>query len=246
MNKESGGRGEPLLVLVPSPLVGPSTWNPLRKELALRGQETVVSIDVSASAGALPHWERTVAGAERALREVPEDRPVVLVGHSGAGPLLPAAAARISQRVMGYLFVDAGLPSDGVSRLDAISANGPEGAAFASDLSSLLEAGRRYPEWTDAELAPLIPDEQRRQQLLAELRPRGRDFWTEPLPKVTDWPDRPCAYLWFSEPYKSAAQRAEGMGWPVRHLPAGHFHHLVDEATVSDALLALWAAIRSS
>jgi hypothetical protein len=29
------------------------------------------------------------------------------------------------------------------------------------------------------------------------------------------------------------------MGWAVRHMAGGHFHHLVNENDVADALLAL-------
>jgi hypothetical protein len=40
----------------------------------------------------------------------------------------------------------------------------------------------------------------------AELRPRGRDSWTEPLPGVSARPDPPYAYLQCSESYKTAAR----------------------------------------
>jgi hypothetical protein len=39
-------------------------------------------------------------------------KPAILIGHSGAGPLLAAAGAIIEQ-VRGYIFVDAGLPTPG-------------------------------------------------------------------------------------------------------------------------------------
>lgn len=235
-----------LIVFVASPLVGPNSWSPLREALASGGWESVIALEVRDPLKRRPFWQRTVDGVEQSLRDVPEAPPVVLVGHSGAGPLLPAAAGAIRQRVAASLFVDAGLPAPGVSRLDAIAAEGPQGAAFAEELAAILDAGGRFPEWTGAELAPLIPDAERRRQLLAGVRPRGRDYWSEPLPMVRGWPDAPCAYLRYSEPYAPAAERAAGMGWPVRHLPGGHFHHLVDEHTVADALLALLAETASS
>src|SRR6266702_2692516 len=45
------------------------------------------------------------------------DRPVVLGGHSRAGPLLAAAGTIITQ-VRGYVFVDARLPTPGQAWLD--------------------------------------------------------------------------------------------------------------------------------
>lgn len=239
MNGVSVRASEALLVLVASPVIGPSSWAPLREALALLGWESSATTEARDALNRRPIWQRTVDGVERSLRDVPHSRPVVLIGHSGAGPLLPAVGAAIPQHVAAYLFVDAGLPAPGISRLGAIAAEGPQGAALATKLAAILDAGGRFPEWTDTEMAPLVPDAERRRQLLAELRPRGGDYWSAPLPTVLGWPDAPCAYMQFSEPYETAAERANAMGWPLRHLPGCHFHHLVDEHGVADALLAL-------
>jgi hypothetical protein len=241
MGVQGAAHSNPLLVLVPSPLVGPESWTPLGVALGARGWESVASVDLPGSAGPMAHWERTVGGVERTLGEVPAERPVALVGYSGAGALLPAIGRAIRQPVAAYVFLDAGLPAGGRSRLETMAAEGPSGAAFAVDLASALEAGHRYPEWTDEDLAPLLRDPERRRQLLAEVQPRARSFWIEPLPVVEPWPDAPCAFLQFSEAYQFAADEAQALGWPVRHLPGSHFHHLVDERGVADALLALLA-----
>jgi hypothetical protein len=231
----------PLVVLVPSPLVGAGSWAPLQRALAAIGLDAVASVDLPDSAGPMAYWERTVGGVERTLREVPADRPVVLVGYSGAGALLPAIGRAIHQPVTAYLFRDAGLPAGGRSRLETMAAEGPDGAAFAIELAAALEAGHRRPEWTDEDLAPVLPDPERRRQLLAEVQPRSRDFWTEPLPIVEEWPDAPCGFLQFSDAYQFAADAARSLGWPVRHLPGSHFQHLVDEGAVAQALAALLA-----
>ena len=241
MRAQAMSQGNPLLVLVPSPLVGPGSWRPLREALTLLGWDSVSSVDLSSAAGPMAYWQRTVGGVERTLREMPAGRAVVLVGYSGAGALLPAIGQSIHQRVAAYVFVDAGLPAGGRSRLDTMAAEGPDGAAFAVELALALDAGHRYPEWTDEDLAPLVPDRERRRQLLAEVQPRGRDFWIEPLPVVEPWPDAPCAFLQFSDAYQFAANDARSLGWAVRYLPGSHFHHLVDERAVAEALLALLA-----
>jgi hypothetical protein len=234
-------QANPLEVLVPSPLVGPGSWMHLQQALASMGVDAVASVDLPDAARPMAYWERTVGGVERTLRQVPADRAVVLVGYSGAGALLPAIGRAIIQRVAAYLFLDAGLPAGGRTRLDTMAAEGPDGAAFAIELASALEAGHRYPEWTDEDLAPLVPDPERRHQVLAEVQPRGRAFWTEPLPIVEPWPDAPCGFLQFSEAYQFAADEARSLGWPVRHLPGSHFQHLVDERAVAQALRALLA-----
>jgi pimeloyl-ACP methyl ester carboxylesterase len=142
-----------VVVLLHSPLVGPATWAPVAEELDRMGITRVVP-DL-ADDGRPPYWSQHRAAVVGALARVPLDRPVVLVGHSGAGPLLPAIAGGFRQRVAGYVFVDAGLPADGRSRLEMMQS---EGADLAQELSRHLAAGGRFPDWTDADLAALVPD----------------------------------------------------------------------------------------
>jgi hypothetical protein len=229
----------PRIVLVPSPLVGPYSWSLVQGELAERGWDTSVSVDLHDPLGRQPCWQRTVGGVHAAVLEIPDGQPIVLVGHSGAGPLLPAAAAAVRLPISAYLFVDGRLPHPGTSRLDAIAS---EDAATAAERRAVLDAGLRFPAWTDDDLRQTVPNPDRRRLLLEELRPRGREFWTEELPGVSGWPNAPCGYLQFSAPYQSAADRARRAGWPTRHLPAGHFHQLVDPSGVADALVELIAA----
>lgn len=129
--------------------------------------------------GRPPSWLQHRAAVGGALTRLPLDRPVVLVGHSGAGPLLPAIGGGLRQRVAGYVFVDAGLPADGRSRLEMMES---EGADFARELHQHLASGGRFPDWADADLVALVPDARIRKQLLAELRPRPLNFFTEPIP----------------------------------------------------------------
>jgi hypothetical protein len=168
---------------------------------------------------------------------VESDRPAFLVAHSGAGALLPAIR-KLGFPAAGYLFADAGIPLDGDSRLDAIER---EGGGWAREFRAHLEAGGSYPSWDEEELAETIPDPRRRRALVADLRPRGRSFWQEPIPVPRRWPDAPCAYLRWSPVYDGAAADAERRGWPVLRRDAGHFQLLVDPPQVADDLLALVA-----
>jgi hypothetical protein len=72
--------------------------------------------------------------------------------------------------------------------------------------------------------------------MVAELHPRGLDFFTEPIPVFAGWPDAPCIYIQFSAPYTWPAAQASLAGWPTYQLNAGHFHMLVDPKTVTDVL----------
>jgi hypothetical protein len=231
-------QAEPLVVLIPSPLLGPFSWSLVAGELEVRGWQPIIPADLREPLDREPAWRQTTDGVVASLRTAPSDLPVVLIGHSNAGPLLPAIGRALPQPIVTYLFVDARLPHGGMSRLDAVEAADPDSAA---ERRTAMGAGRRYPTWTDEDLRELVPDPERRRAMLAELRPRGAEYWTEPLPMVYGWPDAPCAYLLFSSAYRSEADRARRAGWPTRELPAGHFHQLVDPPAVAEALLGLIA-----
>ena len=99
-------------------------------------------------------------------------------------PLLPQlgfARQAAAGRVTGYLFVDAGLPRvvNAASRLELMHLEDEE---FASELESILRGGGRFPDWSDKDLRAVVPDDGDRTLLLAGLRPRALDFFTEPLP----------------------------------------------------------------
>lgn len=230
----------PALVLAHSPLVGPASWGDLPDVLRARGHDVVV-VDVTDD-DQPPFAQRYVARAATQVREAVGARPVVLVGHSGAGYLLPlvgAARRALRSRVAAYVFLDAGLPAARPSsRLDllATEVEGDDGwlAGFRVDLAG----GGRYPAWTDADLADLVLDDERRRALVASLRPRAEPFFAETLAVAPDWPDAPCGMVRLSESYDQPARLAGSRGWPVvSGDPAGgHFAACVVPETVADLL----------
>ena len=227
------------MMLLHSPLVGVESWGELAAALERAGAEAM-AVPVAGDERA-PFAEGYVRGAVDGVLEAAPAGPVVLVGHSGSGPLLGAIGSRLRGRrrpVAGYLFCDAGLPRAGASRLDLLAAEDP---AMAAAFRTELERGGRFPEWGDAELAPLVPDPGARAALLGSLRPRGLEFFTEPLPATAGWPDAPCGYLRLSGAYEPWTEEATARGWPVATLDAGHFHPLVDPDGVAAALLGVLA-----
>ncbi len=229
---------DPLLVLLHSPLTGPRAWGWLPAELRAAGRETV-AVEVTED-DRPPYAQRYVASAALQIARAAGPQPVVLVAHSWAGPLLPQIGfARRSARapVAGYVFCDASLPRPGTpTRLELLEFEDP---ALAAELRAVLEAGGRFPAWTDADLRPLVPDDHDRAALLRSVRPRPLDFFTEPLPSAPDWPDAPCAYLRTSEAFDRPARIAASRGWPVASRDGGHFAALVDPQGLARDLLAL-------
>ena len=226
------------LILLHSPLVGVESWGALPDALRRVGVRAVaVAVDTDDRA---PFAERYVRGAVAGmLGGRPLADPLVLVGHSGAGPLLGAVGAglRVAGRPAGgYLFCDAGLPEAGATRLELLAA---EDAEMAAAFRAELERGGRFPTWSGADLEPVVPDPVARAVLVGSLRPRGLEFFTEPLPAAAGWPDAPCGYLRLSVVYDRWAEEAAARGWPAAGLDAGHFHPLVDPDGVAAALVSL-------
>jgi hypothetical protein len=220
-----------VFLLVHSPLVGPYTWASVADELWRRGYDAVVPSLYDLEEGDSPYWQRHALVVRRALEPVPADRAIILVAHSGAGPMLPTFRDQLAQRVTGYIFVDAGLPKDNASRLDQF-----ESQAVADEWRQRAPNGL-IPVWTDGDLAEDIPDTTIRQRFVSELRPMPLAIYEEPLPVFAGWPDAPCSYILFSPFYERYAIQAHRLGWPIRQFEAGHFHMLVDPAAVTDALL---------
>jgi pimeloyl-ACP methyl ester carboxylesterase len=230
----------PAIVLAHSPLTGPAAWGTLPDLLRGSGHDVVV-VDVTDDDDP-PFAQRYVARASTQVRAAVGARPVVLVGHSGAGYLLPlvgAARRALHSRVAAYVFLDAGLPpARPSSRLDLLAAETPGDDGWVTELRAELAAGGRYPAWTDEDLAGLVPGDERRGALVGSLRPRAEPFFTEPLAVAPDWPDAPCGMVRLSDSYDQPARTARSRGWPVASGdPAGgHFAACVDPATVARLL----------
>ena len=234
------------LLLCPSPLTRAVVWGRLPEVLAARGVAAEVLDPVGDDVP--PFAVRWVAACATQAATLPPG-PVVLVGHSGAGPLLPRLGGALhaaGRRVSAYVFLDAMLPRDRPgSRLDLMRDEDPE---FTEQLHDHLHGGGRFPEWTDDELAEVVPDPADRAALVSGLRPRGDDFFHETLPAPGDgepggWPDAPCGYLRTSEAYVVPARWAGLRGWPVSEHEAGHFAALRDPEGTAEALLALLATL---
>ncbi|MGN6523658.1 MAG: hypothetical protein ACTHMZ_10740 [Actinomycetes bacterium] len=226
------------IVLLHSPLTTAAVWGPLPAALLARGH-AVVAPDVTEDARP-PFAVRYVAAARRAFGEGASRVPVILVAHSGAGPLLPllAATARAAHRpIARYVFLDAGLPRPKPgSRLDLMH---DEDEDFAHHLADELASGARFPTWSAddlaGELGGKLPPEAAA-AVAASLQPRGREFFEETLPGYSDWPDAPVTYVRLSGAYDVAARVAEHRGWEVRRLDLGHFGWWVAPETVAAAL----------
>lgn len=224
-----GPQRDPTFVLIHSPLVGPTTWSPVARELERRGRDVVVP-PLLAHVGT-PQWHHAVEAVGTATASV------VLVGHSGAGLLLPAIAAALTPEVAALVFVDSFLPPpSGNVRLVP-----PE---FMGELQALAENGV-LPPWSswfgERAMAELIPDDRLRAALVEEMPRLPLSYLAASLPVPAGWDTRPCAYILFDgEAYGEAAAEARARGWPVTELPGvQHLAIATEPGLITDALLKL-------
>ena len=225
--------GNAVYVLIHSPLVGGLTWTLVAEQMQQRGQSVVVPILSDLKISKEPYWKQHAESVAQALVNIPPETNVILVAHSGAGPLLPAIRLHIPNSIQAYVLVDAGIPRDGATRLDLMRSEDPE---WAKRFEESLQSGEQFPNWSSDDLREIVPDENLRKRLVAEIHPRGLEFFTEPIPVFHEWPDAPCVYIQFSAPYERPATQARQAGWQTHELRAGHFHMLVDAKTVTNMI----------
>ena len=221
-------------VLIHSPLVGLLTWSLVANEMRARSRDVIVPALEDSTDSKEPFWKQHADSVARALAPIPTETSLTLVAHSGAGPLLPAIRQSLANPVHAYVFVDAGIPRDQASRLDLMKSEDPE---WARQFQEELAQGERFPTWSFDDLQEVIPDEELRRKMVDEIRPRGLDFFSEPIPVFDGWPDAPCIYIQCSAAYEQPAGQARKAGWPTYTLEAGHFHMVVDPAVVSDRII---------
>lgn len=225
----------PAFVLVHSPLVGPSTWEPVARELARHDRAALIPSLLGVAHAPAPQWQYVSSVVSAATAHI--TRSVVLVGHSGAGPLLPTIADSMSCPVAATIFVDAFLPpATGTARLLPHE--------LLDELRALARDGV-LPPWSrwfgEESMRNLVPDHETRARLTGEMpRLPVSYFYGEP-PLTEGWDRRPCAYVLLSqEPYGAAAADAKARGWPVIALrDAKHLHLVTDPAALTGALLDL-------
>jgi hypothetical protein len=229
-----------LIALIHAPALGPATWLPVARELSRAGIRVVVPDLGGFAEGGPPYVPRLVGLAARQLQAGRDDE-LVMVTHSGAGVFAPYLAAAAGAGRAAAVFADAALPRQpGTGTVVE--------AGFLPYLRQLADHRivPPWPQWWPSEdLSPLFPDEAARESVTGEARPLPQAFFEEVLPALPDG-SPPCVagYLVFSEPYRREAGEAARAGWPVRELPGGHLHMLVDPGAVAATIVRLAAAAR--
>lgn len=229
---------QPLVVLMGSPLLGGSMWEPVATRLRAVGRQVRVIPPPDAPA---PRPRNVPDVLARSLTEIPRDVPVVLVVHSNAGNLVPGIVHE--RDVRAAIFVDAVVPA-----ASGTAAVAP--AELVERLAPLADGDGLLPPWSrwfaDDAIAGLGLEPAALEKL-REQEPRvPLSFLTGTFDVPPDWRESvPCAYLAFGTTYAAEQGLAASLGWPVQVLDGRHLHPLVapDEvaAAVSDLVDGLLA-----
>ena len=194
-----------------------------------RALPDAIAVDYSCVGG--PDW---YAGVGARVATQADAAPWIAVLHSGAGGFAPAIAAA-SERLAGFIFVDAVLPFPGRTWLETAP-------ALAQRLPGLTTDGLLAPwnQWFDPDPpGRLLPDPTVREAFVRAL-PRVPFAFVEAVcPDQRQWEQLPAAYLQLSSAYEPEAIEAKRRGWPVRRTPLHHLAMVSDPDKVAALLINL-------
>src|SRR5260370_19770720 len=133
------------VILIHSPVTTPTVWEPVGA--ALRNRDVRVLVPDLNGDGNVdePLWQQHIRAASVSIAGLAAGTQFILVGHSGAGPLLPAIRELVGRPAAGYLFVDAGLPENGGCQIDC---------PLGPPLVAVYGSGGRYSNSSVEELRP--------------------------------------------------------------------------------------------
>ena len=213
-------------VLIHSPLVGPATWKWVAEDLRQNGHEVAVPDLRGAAQTGDPAAVIAVAA-----EAVASDR-VVIVGHSGAGAFLPSIATGAPARLV---FVDAGIPPCS----GEVTASGD----FMDRLRTLSSSGV-LPKWStwwgDSAMEALVPDDDRRRQIVDELPEIPLALYESPVTLPERWCELPSAFVLLSDAYRADADTARSRQWPILERVGGSHLDIINmPSTIAADLVAL-------
>jgi pimeloyl-ACP methyl ester carboxylesterase len=234
-------------LLVHGAWTGGWIWGPLARRLRAQGHE--VFTPTLTGVGERAHLARPEVDLETHVQDIlavidcEELRDLALVGFSYGGMIAGVVADRLPDRIARLIYVDAFVPTDGISMLDLMPP--PARAAVEAQVQNEGEGWRLGP----LPLAPLgrlaedaAGTEEEILRRLARRAPQpARTFsqpsrLTHPRPPVTPGYIH-CADKAPPDPLAPFAQRAQEAGWRCRELRTGHFAALTAPGDLLRALL---------
>ena len=211
---------------LPSPLLGPSAWDPAAQALRRLGRRVTT---------VAPAGTTTPGAVLDAFADAVPPGPVVLVPHSNAGLYVPALAAR--RHVVGAVLVDAALATD-EERVPLAPPGLLQLLRGLTDVDGLLPPWTQW--WEAADVATLLPDAITRAEVEAEEPRLPLAYLEGHLPGHPHWDRRvAAAYVAFGDTYAEERATAASRGWPTATLAGRHLHLLADPEAVAAEVSAM-------
>ena len=221
------------ILLVHSPLVGPATLRPLAEALEEHGFSTLLP-DVRGASSWRAFGELAVSSAQAG-----GFAPAVVLGHSGAGAMVPAIACALGAGRS--VFVDAVLPPE--------SGNWAPTGLIRTRLDTMAGPNRVLPPWHEwwnpNMMRRLVPDAPLRTLIESECRPVSLDLYDSPAPQPDDWSSpESCVYIQLSTAYTDDAADAGGRAWPVLVRDGHHLDSATCPSPVAELIVRALAVRR--
>jgi hypothetical protein len=210
-------------LFIHSPLLGPGSWGRVAERIGglVPDLRSFVSADP-------PRWRAFV---DLAVEGAPDGPCVAVVGHSGAGALLPAVVDRLAPDRPAIVFVDAVLPP-----AEGSFAVTPAMRLFleARSEQGVLDPWSAW--WDDEVLARTLQVPALRAAIESEEPRVPLSFYDEAIPVPTSWSERPCGYVRLSAAYDSELSHAQVLGWPTAGVDGSHLEMLTHPEAVVAAI----------
>jgi pimeloyl-ACP methyl ester carboxylesterase len=220
------------IVLIHSPLVGPGTWRRLAPELSTRGWQAVVPDLRKVMRGDGPFYPKLAdAIADQVLR-ARSTAPVTLLAHSGAGAIVPLAAAAIAA-VERTIFLDAILPHPRRSWREAVPPSLWQQLA-ARERDGVLPPWLEW--WPKTAIESLFRDSSDLEAFKSELDPVPLAYFEERAPDLQIPAGIDCFYVQTSRAYAAEAEIAKSLGWSTRTMALNHLAMLTHPEQVTQAV----------
>lgn len=199
----------PLLLLIHSPLVGPSSWRPLEKTARDRGFDVRRPDLTSVAAARSPKWRHFV-------------------------DLATQSAARTGKRLRSMIFVDAIVPP-----AEGTHATSQQFLAFLDDKVVEDTLPQWIDWWPPEVIDAMVPNQKDLNELRHDMPRLPRSFFDETVPVPQNWSTGPCAYLKLSAAYEREYTDVRQMGWKHSAIDGTHLSIFTDPAAVLNAIEGL-------
>lgn len=224
------------LVFAHSPIATPTSWVTVAALAASAGfnvrtpslTEAIFASDVGGPP-CLVHCAQAIARAAHGCANP------ILIAHSGAGMLLPAAARAMRDAPRGAIIVDGLMPQPGKSWFDTAS------PTLSKRIRALAQDGLVAPwhEWWPPGAVRSLFRNDADYAAAAEATPRMPLAYFEEAAPPTEMPAIPCGYLRLSAACDGDADAAAALGWRVRRSEMNHIAMITEPAAVWAELAAL-------